>query len=61
MARKYFGECFDFYKRQLAHHHPNLGIDLDGMGIDHDLLEKEEDEVEEKGEDRENKENKEKD
>ncbi|GFY95327.1 hypothetical protein Acr_10g0007120 [Actinidia rufa] len=39
------------YKRQLAHHHPNLGIDLDNMGLDHDLLEEEEEE--EKGEDNE--------
>ncbi|GFS36694.1 hypothetical protein Acr_00g0047470 [Actinidia rufa] len=33
---------FDFCKRQLAHHHPNLGIDLGGMDMDCDLLEKEE-------------------
>ncbi|GFS33589.1 hypothetical protein Acr_00g0029460 [Actinidia rufa] len=39
VASKYFGEGFDFCKRQLAHHQPNLGIDLDGMGLDHDLLE----------------------
>ena len=40
-ASKYFGEGFDFCKRQLTHHHPKLGIDLDGMGMDCDLLEKE--------------------
>ena len=53
LASKYFGKGFDFYKRQLAHHHRNLGIDLDDMGIDHDLLEEEEDEVEKKGENKE--------
>ena len=31
-ASSYFGEGFDFCKRHLAHHHPNLGIDLDGHG-----------------------------
>ncbi|GFY95620.1 hypothetical protein Acr_10g0010050 [Actinidia rufa] len=56
VASKYFGEGFDFCKRQLAHHHPKLGIDLDGMGLDHDLLE----EAEDKGEDKEKEENKEK-
>ncbi|GFS30819.1 hypothetical protein Acr_00g0014330 [Actinidia rufa] len=49
VASKYFGEGFDFFKRQLVHHHPNFGIDLDGMGLDHDLLE-EEDEAEEEEE-----------
>ena len=53
LARKYFGEGFDFCKRQLAHHHPNFGIDLDNMGIDHDLLEEEEDEAGKKGENKE--------
>ena len=38
LADKYFGEGFDFYKRQLAYHHPNLSINLDDMGIDHNLL-----------------------
>ncbi|GFS32620.1 hypothetical protein Acr_00g0023540 [Actinidia rufa] len=32
--------------RKLAHHYPNCGIDLDGMDMDHDLLEKEEAKVE---------------
>ena len=50
-ASKYFGEGFDFCKRQLAHHHPNLIIDLDDMDMDRDLLEKEGDESEEKEED----------
>ena len=60
---EYFSEGFDFYKRQLAHHHSNLGINLDGMDMDRDLLEKEEAEAEaeEKKEDREKGENKEKD
>ena len=39
---KYLGKVFDFCKRQLAHHHPNLGIDLDVMGMDYDVLAKEE-------------------
>ncbi|PSS08094.1 UBX domain-containing protein [Actinidia chinensis var. chinensis] len=36
---KYFSEGFDFCKRQIARHHPDLGLDLEGMGLDHDLLE----------------------
>ncbi|GFY97726.1 hypothetical protein Acr_12g0002670 [Actinidia rufa] len=48
-SSKYFGEGFNFCKRQLARHHPNLGINLDGMGLDHNLLEEEdESEKEEK-------------
>ena len=39
---KYFGEEFDFCKRQLAHHHPHLNIDLDNMDMDYEMLEKEE-------------------
>ena len=39
---KYFGEGFDFCKRQLRLHHPNLAINLEDMGLDHDLLVKEE-------------------
>ncbi|GFS40109.1 hypothetical protein Acr_00g0066810 [Actinidia rufa] len=31
-SSKYFGEGFDFCKRQFTCHHPNLGINLDGMG-----------------------------
>ena len=49
-ASKYFGEGFDFCKRQLAVHYPNLSIDLDAMDMDHELLEKEEREAEEKEE-----------
>ena len=47
-ASKYFGEGFDFGRRQLVVHHPNLGIDFDAMDMDHELLEKEEREAEEK-------------
>ena len=39
---KYFGKGFNFCKRQLAHHHPNLGIDLDNMDMDYEMLKKEE-------------------
>ena len=35
-ASKYFSEGFDFYK--LRRHHPNLAINLEEMGLDHDLL-----------------------
>ncbi|GFZ18458.1 hypothetical protein Acr_27g0001970 [Actinidia rufa] len=41
-ATKYFGEGFDFCKRQLRHHHPDLAIDLEGMDLNHDLLDEEE-------------------
>ncbi|GFZ18347.1 hypothetical protein Acr_27g0000860 [Actinidia rufa] len=51
-ASKYFGKRVDFCKRQIARHHPNLGFNLEGMGIDHDLL-NEEEETEEKEENRE--------
>ena len=47
-ASKYFGEGFDFCKRQLVVHHPNLDIDLNAMDMDHELLEKEEREAKEK-------------
>ncbi|GFS42940.1 hypothetical protein Acr_00g0082710 [Actinidia rufa] len=48
IASRYFREGFDFFKWQLHHHHPNLSIYLNGMDIDQDLLEEEEDELEEK-------------
>ncbi|GFY87309.1 hypothetical protein Acr_05g0009480 [Actinidia rufa] len=49
-----------FVEEQLAYHHPNLDIDLDGMALDHDLLdeEEEEDEAEEEGGDKEKEGNK---
>ncbi|GFS38856.1 hypothetical protein Acr_00g0059850 [Actinidia rufa] len=43
----------EYNKGQLAHHHPNLGIDLDGMGLDHDLLEEEEEKEEERDKEKE--------
>ena len=52
-AFDYFGEGFDFCKRLIAHHHPDLYIDIQGMGIDADLLEEEEKEVEEEDEEEE--------
>ncbi|GFZ09650.1 hypothetical protein Acr_21g0002490 [Actinidia rufa] len=45
---KYFSERFDFCKWQLHHHHSDLTIDLEGVGLDHDLLEEEEEEKQEK-------------
>ncbi|GFY83221.1 hypothetical protein Acr_02g0014610 [Actinidia rufa] len=36
----YFGDGFDFYTRQLAHQYPNLGLDLEDIEMDHDLLAK---------------------
>ncbi|GFY94936.1 hypothetical protein Acr_10g0003210 [Actinidia rufa] len=45
-------EGFNFYKRQLAHYHPILGIELGGMEMDYDLIAKEEDGAEEKEEDK---------
>ncbi|GFZ09196.1 hypothetical protein Acr_20g0010040 [Actinidia rufa] len=50
VASKYFSEGFDFCKRQLRRHHPNLAIDLEGMGLDHDLLAEEDEAVEEEKE-----------
>ena len=46
MAEWYFGRNggFDFCKRQIDCHHPDLGIDLHDMGIDQDMLEEDEDE-----------------
>ncbi|GFY96660.1 hypothetical protein Acr_11g0009660 [Actinidia rufa] len=46
-SSKYFGKGFDFCKRQLAQHHPNLKIDLDDMDMDRDLHERDEAEAEE--------------
>ena len=46
-ASKYFGEGFDFCKRQLHRHHPDLDKNLKDMGFDHDMLvEEDEDEDE---------------
>ena len=49
-ASKYFGEGFNFCKRQIAHHHPELDIELQSISIDADLIEDEKDEAEEKEE-----------
>ncbi|GFZ01509.1 hypothetical protein Acr_15g0001180 [Actinidia rufa] len=38
----YFGEGFEFCKRQLLHQHPNLGVDVASMEMDVDLAEEEE-------------------
>ncbi|GFY89327.1 hypothetical protein Acr_06g0012670 [Actinidia rufa] len=42
----YFGDGFDFCKRQLAHQYPDLGVDLEDVEMDHEFLAKEEDEAE---------------
>ncbi|XP_057503016.1 uncharacterized protein LOC130786684 isoform X2 [Actinidia eriantha] len=44
----YFGEGFDFCKRQLAHQYPDLGVDLEDVEMDQDLIAQEEAEAEEK-------------
>ena len=49
-ASKYFGEGFDFCKRQLRRHHPDLAINLEDMGLDHDLLAEEDKDEEGEGE-----------
>ena len=46
---KYFSEGFDFCKRQLRRYHPDLAIDLEGMGLDHDLLAEEDEDEEGEG------------
>ena len=48
-ASKYFGEGFDFCKRQHRRHHPELAINLEGMGLDHDLLTEEDEDEEGEG------------
>ena len=49
-ASTYFGKGFEFCKRKIARHHPNLGIDLQGMGVDAELFKEEENEVKEREE-----------
>ncbi|GFY94435.1 hypothetical protein Acr_09g0008810 [Actinidia rufa] len=41
-ASSYFGDGFDFCKRQLAHQYPDLGVDLEDVEMNHELLAKEE-------------------
>ena len=53
---KYFGKGFNLCKRQLRHHHPDLAIELEDMGLDQDLL-VEEDEGEEEEKEGENADN----
>ncbi|GFY85673.1 hypothetical protein Acr_04g0004110 [Actinidia rufa] len=45
-ASSYFGNGFDFCKRQLAQQYPNLGIDLEDVEMDQDFLAQEEIEAE---------------
>ncbi|GFS36407.1 hypothetical protein Acr_00g0045780 [Actinidia rufa] len=47
-ASSYFGNDFDFCKKQVAHQYPNLGIDFDDIKMHQDFLAKVEAEVEEK-------------
>ncbi|GFY81130.1 hypothetical protein Acr_01g0009390 [Actinidia rufa] len=47
-ASSYFGDGFDFCKRQLAHQYPDLGIDLEDVEMDHEFLAKEEAEAEQR-------------
>ena len=49
-ASKYFGEGFDFCKWQLRRHHPDLAINLEDMGLDHNLRAKEDEDEEGEGE-----------
>ncbi|GFY95424.1 hypothetical protein Acr_10g0008090 [Actinidia rufa] len=44
----YFGDGFDFCKRQLAHQYPDLGVDLEDVEMDHEFLAKEEAEAEQR-------------
>ncbi|GFS29295.1 hypothetical protein Acr_00g0006140 [Actinidia rufa] len=47
-ASSYFGDGFDFCKRQLAHQYPDLGVDLEDVEMDHEFLTKEEAEAEQR-------------
>ncbi|GFS42513.1 hypothetical protein Acr_00g0080240 [Actinidia rufa] len=47
-ASSYFGDGFDFCKRQLAHQYPDLGVDLEDVEMDHEFLAKEEAETEQR-------------
>ena len=46
-SSKYFGKGFDFYKPKFCRYYPDLAINLEDMGLDHDLLAEEEDGEEE--------------
>ncbi|GFY97360.1 hypothetical protein Acr_11g0016660 [Actinidia rufa] len=45
-ASSYFGDGFDFCKRQLVKQYPDLGVDLEDVEMDQELLAKEEAEAE---------------
>ncbi|GFS29365.1 hypothetical protein Acr_00g0006420 [Actinidia rufa] len=45
-ASSYFGDGFDFCKRQLSKQYPDLGVDLEDVEMDQELLAKEEAEAE---------------
>ncbi|GFZ14358.1 hypothetical protein Acr_24g0005480 [Actinidia rufa] len=47
-ASSYFGDGFDFCKRQLAHQYPDLGVDLEDVEMDQEFLAKEEAEAEQR-------------
>ncbi|GFZ10625.1 hypothetical protein Acr_22g0000230 [Actinidia rufa] len=47
-SSSYFGDGFDFCKRQLAHQYPDLGVDLEDVEMDHEFLAKEEAEAEQR-------------
>ncbi|GFZ03787.1 hypothetical protein Acr_16g0004110 [Actinidia rufa] len=47
-ASSYFGDGFDFCKRQLAHQYPDLGFDLENVEMDQEFLAKEEAEAEQR-------------
>ncbi|GFY95451.1 hypothetical protein Acr_10g0008360 [Actinidia rufa] len=47
-ASSYFGDGFDFCKRQLAYQYPDLGVDLEDVEMDHEFLAKEEAEAEQR-------------
>ncbi|GFZ01680.1 hypothetical protein Acr_15g0002890 [Actinidia rufa] len=47
-ASSYFGDGFDFCKRQLAHQYPDLGFDLEDVEMDQEFLAKEEAEADQK-------------
>ena len=55
-ASKKFSEGFDFCKWQLRCHHLDLAINLEYMGLDHDVLAEEVDGKEEEGDNADNEE-----
>ncbi|GFS29206.1 hypothetical protein Acr_00g0005800 [Actinidia rufa] len=47
-SSSYFGDGFDFCKRQLAHQYPDLGFDLEDVEMDQEFLAKEEAETDQR-------------